>query len=293
MKRIPRILPLVAVAAGGVLALKAASGIQGAPHLLAGAKAWAEEVQGKTIGKGGKASKEPKDAPDPVQSTAPPVPAAPVAAPMITGTCAPSAAELAREAGLSPAELQVLQSLTARRGQLDQRETDMDTQQQLLAAAEAKLDAKLKALDGLKSDIAGLIGQADQKETAELTRLVTVYSKMKPKDAAAIMTTLDDKVRIPVAAQMKETTLAAILSQMPTLEAKKMTELLAARFSAAKTLAQAAQAPDPVAAAAAAQAAHATDAAAQAASDPTKPPAPTKTAKAGRKGKKAPAAAAG
>ena len=46
--------------------------------------------------------------------------------------CAPTAAELAKEAGLSPAELQVLQSLQSRRGQIDDREKDLDTEVQLL-----------------------------------------------------------------------------------------------------------------------------------------------------------------
>ncbi len=275
MKRIPRILPLVAVAAGGVLALKAFSGIEGAPKVLETAKAWAEEVQkgkgakaDKAAAKADKAAAEGADQSKPVAAV---LPGDSKPTPIIAGTCAPSAAELAREAGLSPAELQVLQSLTTRRGQLDQREKDMDTQIQLLTAAEAKLDAKLQALEGLKTDIAALIGQADQKEAAEITRLVTVYSKMKPRDAANIMTTLDDKVRIPVAAKMKEATLAAVMSAMPTPEAKKLTESLANRYSAAQTLAAAAQAPDPAAAAAAAKAAADPKAAA-------KPAAPAKAA---------------
>jgi len=54
------------------------------------------------------------------------------------GVCAPTAAELAKEAGLSPAELQQLQNLGARRSQLDQRESDLSTQLALLAAAEAR-----------------------------------------------------------------------------------------------------------------------------------------------------------
>lgn len=251
-KPLPRILPLVAVAVSGVLALKVVSSIEGAPKVFETAKAWAEEVQhGKAAKDDHKADKADAAAP---KITAPPLPSAAGAPAITAGICAPSASELAREAGLSPAELQVLQSLTARRGQLDQREQDLDTQLQLLAAAEGKLDTKLKALTGLKGDIAALIAQADQKESAEITRLVTVFSKMKPRDAAGIINTLDDKVRIPVAANMKETVLAAILAQMPTPEAKKLTENLANRYSAAKTLAQAAAEPAPAATPAAAPA---------------------------------------
>src|SRR5438445_3157262 len=101
--------------------------------------------------------------------------------------CAPTAAELAKEAGLSPAELQVLQNLGARRGQLDQREADLSTQLALLAAAEAKLDAKTKVLTQLKTDVQALLNQANGREAAEVDRLVKVYESMKPKDAAARM----------------------------------------------------------------------------------------------------------
>ena len=153
--------------------------------------------------------------------------------------------ELAKQAGLSPGELQALQNLSTRRGQLDDRERALDTQLQLLAAADSKVDGKIKALTALKVEIQGLLGLSDGKADAEIDRLVIVYSKMKPKDAGAIMAQLDDKVRIPVAAKMKPKDLAAILSQMPTSEAKKITETLAARFNNVKQVAESLQNPPP------------------------------------------------
>ena len=75
------------------------------------------------------------------------------------------------------------------------------------------------------------MGQASVQQKEESNRLVAVYEKMKPKDAAPIMAALDDRVRLPVAAQMKPQTLAAILAQMPPAEAKKLTEKLAERFA--------------------------------------------------------------
>jgi flagellar motility protein MotE (MotC chaperone) len=154
--------------------------------------------------------------------------------------CAPTAAELAKEAGLSPAELRVLQSLQSRRGQLDQREQAMQTELALLSAAESKVDSKLKAFTELKAQVQALMGQADDRKAAEIDRLVKIYETMKPKDAAAVITQLDDKVRLPVAAKMKERALAAVLSQMAPVEAKKLTEKLASRFTPTESLTQAA-----------------------------------------------------
>jgi flagellar motility protein MotE (MotC chaperone) len=217
MKNVPRILPIVGVAVAGVLAVNALAGARSLPGLLSGAKAFAEGVVKPEGEKAPSADAAGKDA----AANAPP-----------PRVCAPSATDLAREAGLSPAELRVLQSLGQRRGQLDQREQDIDVQLQLLSAAEAKLDAKMKALTGMKGEIQGLLGQADAQKEAEAGRMVLVYSAMKPKDAAARMAVLDDSVRLPIAAKMKERTLSMILANMSPNDAKILTERLANRLSA-------------------------------------------------------------
>jgi flagellar motility protein MotE (MotC chaperone) len=216
MKNVPRILPIVGVAVAGVLAVNALAGAKSLPGMLSGAKAFAEGVAKPEGEKAMSAADAGKNA---AAKAPPPI-------------CAPSATDLAREAGLSPAELRVLQSLGQRRGQLDQREQDIDVQLQLLSAAEAKLDAKMKALTGMKGEIQGLLGQADAQKEAEAGRMVLVYSAMKPKDAAARMAVLDDSVRLPIAAKMKERTLSMILANMSPNDAKILTERLANRLSA-------------------------------------------------------------
>jgi flagellar motility protein MotE (MotC chaperone) len=235
MKPVPRVLPLIGVAMGGVLAINALAGARQLPDLISGAKAFAEGKSPKK-GKDDKAGNETAATGNATDASASGIPSlTPAAKP--PPVCAPTAAELAKEAGLSPAELQVLQSLGQRRGELDQRENDLNTQLALMAAAEAKLDAKVNALNALKGDIQGLLNQADQKEAAEVDRLVKVFEGMKPKDAAPRMVLLDDSVRLPIAAKMKERALSAVLAQMPPAEAKKLTEALAARFSNAKAMA--------------------------------------------------------
>ncbi len=226
MSRIPRILPLAGVAVAGVLAVNALSGADSLPRLFSGAQAWAEGTAEKPAPESEKTKADAE-----AQAQVAKAPAKPNAA-----VCAPTAAELAREAGLSPSELRTLQSLGDRRGQLDEREQGMEVQLQLLAAAEAKLDAKFKALNGLKGDIQSLLGQAEDQQAQEITRLVAVFSAMKAKDAAAQMRVLDDSVRLPIAAKLKERTLAAILAQMPPVEAKQITEALARRFAASAAI---------------------------------------------------------
>lgn len=269
MKNIPRILPLVGIAAAGVLAVNAMAGAKSLPEMFSGARAFAEEaakpLKGKgegdktpdaTVGVDGAAVGSALDASS--LSLAPKPPPA---------VCAPTAAELAKEAGLSPAELQILQSLGSRRGQLDKREEDLDVQLALLAAAEAKLDAKVKTLTGLKGDMQTLLNQADGKEQAEVDRLVKVFEGMKAKDAAPRMVMLDDSVRLPIAGKMKERALSAILAAMPPAEAKRLTESLSRRFADARKVAASAEG-------AASNAAANAAAPKQASIDPTAEPAP-------------------
>jgi flagellar motility protein MotE (MotC chaperone) len=279
VKSMPRILPLVGIAVGGVLAINALAGARDLPGLISGAKAFAEEAAKPIGGDKAKAKKAPaKAAADkPADSTAaatPAVPAIPggqtaaeaaatgdatntaatagLPPPTITPkpVCAPTAAELAKEAGLSPAELQVLQNLGARRGQLDQREEALSTQLALLAAAEAKIDAKTKVLQGLKADVQALLAQADGREASETDRLVKVFEGMKPQDAADRLAIMDDSVRLPIAGKMKDRALSGIVGKMKPVDAKKLTESLAHRFAAAQTLAQNATAQADAAAAA-------------------------------------------
>jgi len=277
---LPRILPIIGLAIGGVMAVNALAGADSLPALVSGARAFAEEAVGQT--------KLDKSAPDAASAAAPAVAAVPAAKP--AAVCAPTAAELAKEAGLSPAELRILQNLGARRGQLDQREQDLSTQLALLAAAEAKLDAKVKAMNTVKAEVQNLLKAGDARQEAEVARMTKVFESMKPKMAAERMVVLDDAVRLPIAARMKERSLSAVLAQMPPDEAKKLTESLARRFAALQSLAAAANAPvaasAPAAAAPAAAKAPQPQAKAEAPAakaPPRKKPAPTKMAAASPK----------
>ena len=218
MSKIPRLLPLIAVAIGGVVVVRAV-GI--APGLFEGAQAWAEEA----------------------------VPAAAAAAVKpAAAVCALTPEQLAQQAGISPAELRILQSLQSRRTQLDARDTDLASMLPLMATAEQKLDARVQALEAVKAEVQQLLGQVSEQEKAENDRLVAVYTAMRPKEAARVFATLSDDVRLPVAAAMRPRSLAAVMAQMEPAAARELTEKLARRFAARQQLAAraaAANAPAP------------------------------------------------
>ena len=223
--KMPRIMPLVAIAAGGVLAINA---VENGPGIVGAARSFAEGVSARH-GDAKAAAAVATDA-----SATAPASASQAIAAKPAPICAESPTQLAKDAGLSPAELQVIQSLGARRGELDQREQGLDTQLALIQAAEAKVDARIVTMNALKADMQALVGQVDTKEQAEVDRLVKVFETMinaKPQDAADRFVLLSDQVRLPIAAKMKERLLSQMLAKMPPPEAKRLTESLAARYA--------------------------------------------------------------
>lgn len=202
-----RLLPALMVTMGVVLGLKAvavaAEAGDAAPvEKSAPAPAAAAEDTGSASGEGDGAA----------AATAPNCPAAP---------------SFADQAGLSQTEVRVLQSLGERRKTLDARAAEIDTKADLLAAAEKRMDERVAELKRLETSVQGLLGQLDAQQTERIQSLVTVYQKMRPKDAAAVFDGLDDDVMLEVASRMKQTNLAEIMGAMRPERARQLTRLLA------------------------------------------------------------------
>lgn len=200
-----RLLPAVMVTLGVVLSLKAA--------------ALAEEAAGAA----GSTEAKSTAAPTPEATTAASDPKAgeESAAP----TCpAPSFAD---QAGLSPAEVQVLQSLGDRRRAIEARAADIESRGAILEAAEKRLDERIAELKRLEGDVKGLLGQLDEAEAARIDTLVAVYQRMRAKDAAQVFDGLEEDVLLQVAQRMRQQNLAEIMGLMAPDRARKLTVMLA------------------------------------------------------------------
>jgi len=132
-------------------------------------------------------------------------------------------------------EVNVINSLSKRRRELDERDSQLTIQANMIAAAEARVDAKINQLKQLQAQINALVGQRDEAQKAQITSLVKTYSTMKPKDAARIFNNLPDEVLVPVAHDMKSDTLALVLANMNSETAKTLTVKLADRLTLPQT----------------------------------------------------------
>jgi flagellar motility protein MotE (MotC chaperone) len=141
--------------------------------------------------------------------------------------CAP--ATLAEMAGLSQSEVQVLQALGARRETLDQRAAQVETQDELMLAAEQRLDQRLTELRQLEATVNDLLGRLDESQEQRLASLVDVYQRMRAKDAATVFDGLNDDVLVQVASRMRQTNLAEVMGRMDPTRARALTQMLAER----------------------------------------------------------------
>ena len=124
-------------------------------------------------------------------------------------------------------EVDVVNSLSKRRRELDTRDAQLTVQANMIAAAEARVDAKINQLKQLQAQINALVGQRDEAQKAQIASLVKTYTAMKPKDAARIFNSLPDEVLVPVAHDMKSDVLGSIMSNMNSESAKSLTVKLA------------------------------------------------------------------
>jgi len=129
----------------------------------------------------------------------------------------------------SQSEIEILQNLSARRKEIDQREESVVAREILLQAAEKRLEEKIGELKNIRGEIEGLIRKYNEQEEVEMKSLVRIYEAMKPKDAARIFDELDLKILLQVFQRMKEAKTAPILASMNSARAKEVTTQLAER----------------------------------------------------------------
>ncbi len=127
----------------------------------------------------------------------------------------------------SDSEIDVLQSLSSRRSKIEEQEKELAVKIAMLNAAEMQIDKKIQKLKNLESSIKQLVITYDEQEESKMKSLVTIYSSMKPKDAARIFNDLDMDILIKLFSQMKETKAAVILSAMDVGKANALTLELA------------------------------------------------------------------
>jgi flagellar motility protein MotE (MotC chaperone) len=130
---------------------------------------------------------------------------------------------------VSAAERAILERLTERRQELEQRARELDVRETLLLEAEKRIETRTNELKDIEARIGVAAEKKEEADKARLKSLVTMYESMKAKDAARIFDRLEIKLATEVANQINPRRMSDILAQMAPEAAERLTVELANR----------------------------------------------------------------
>src|SRR5580698_9323210 len=136
---------------------------------------------------------------------------------------------------VSPSERAILERLQARRQELEARAREIDIRENLLKAAEKRVESKVEEMKAVESRISTATQQKSDADAARSKGIVTMYEAMKPKDAAKVFDRLEMPVLIEIATQIAPRKMSDILGLMQTEAAERLTVEMARRAGSDKS----------------------------------------------------------
>jgi flagellar motility protein MotE (MotC chaperone) len=132
-------------------------------------------------------------------------------------------------------ERAILERLQERRQEIEARAREIDIRENLLKAAERRIEGKVEEMKAVESRIGSANEQKSQTDAARFKGIVTMYEAMKPKDAAKIFDRLEMSVLIEVASQIAPRKMSDIVGLMQPEAAERLTVEMARRAGGDKT----------------------------------------------------------
>ncbi len=160
--------------------------------------------------------------------------AAPTAASASTGKAGPAPAK-----DLAPAPAQAESGMldqtpipganvkeSPQAGSLKRREDEVAAKERALTSMEKSLDDKLAELKRAEASIKAVLDQADVLKDARIKRQVDTYMAMKPKQAAEVLSNMDEELAVKILTGMKPKVAGEIMTFVKTPKAAKLTEAM-------------------------------------------------------------------
>ncbi|SDN80645.1 Flagellar motility protein MotE, a chaperone for MotC folding [Lutimaribacter pacificus] len=123
----------------------------------------------------------------------------------------------------------VLDALRDREARLDRQETRLRDRLHALAVAEEEITFKTGELRAAEDALRATIALADSAAEDDITRLVSVYEAMKPKDAAALFETMDPEFAAGFLGRMQPAAAAGVMAGLSPRAAYSVSVILAGR----------------------------------------------------------------
>jgi len=108
----------------------------------------------------------------------------------------------------------------------NRREAELAAKERALTAMEKSVDDKLAELKRVEASIKKLLDQADVLKDERIKRQVATYQAMKPKQAAEVLSNMDQELAVKILTGMKPKVAGEIMTYVKTDKAAKLTEAM-------------------------------------------------------------------
>jgi flagellar motility protein MotE (MotC chaperone) len=110
---------------------------------------------------------------------------------------------------------------------LNRKQEELSRKEEDLKSLQAELDARFRQMQDLEQRLKVMLKDADEIKDARYRQLVDVLSNMKARQAAEVLSTLDEKIAVRVLAGMRGRQAGEILSLADPVKAARLAEALA------------------------------------------------------------------
>jgi flagellar motility protein MotE (MotC chaperone) len=121
-------------------------------------------------------------------------------------------------------ETEHLSRLRDRKVELDQREDELKRAEQELELQKQELEKRMVELEKTRTQISEVLKERAEVDDKKVDDLVSVYSTMKPIQAAKVFETMDEALAVKILGRMKKKPAAEILNLMKAEKAKMIAE---------------------------------------------------------------------
>ncbi|MFA8388017.1 MAG: MotE family protein [Pelagibaca sp.] len=133
------------------------------------------------------------------------------------------------EAGPGDALPELLVAIATEHDALAARAAELDLREAEIELARSAVLAQNRQLETLREELSQLLEQAQDKNEADVTRLVNIYGAMKPGEAAAIMQQADLELAVLVISAMSERNSGPIMAEMAPNRANAISRVILER----------------------------------------------------------------
>jgi len=133
--------------------------------------------------------------------------------------------------------LENMERLQSRTQELEARARENDIRENLLKAAEKRIETRVEEMKAVESRITTATGQKAETDAARFKGIITMYEGMKPKDAAKVFDRLEMSVLFEIASQIAPRKMSDILGLMAPEAAERLTIEMARRAGSDKSAA--------------------------------------------------------